>query len=96
MLKVSSVLRGAKITGVILAPKEKMSSSVEDYRPVAVLATPAKVLESAVYKRLYAQVSAQLTDAQHGFHLSRSTASKLLNYMSDVMTALNRGFTLIW
>lgn len=62
---------------------------------MAVLAAPAKVLESAVQKRLYAQVSPQLTDAQHGFHLARSTESNLLNYMSDVMMALNRGFKLM-
>ncbi|CAH2097372.1 unnamed protein product [Euphydryas editha] len=47
-----------KLTRVVPIPKGKMSSNVEGYRPVAILSTPAKVLEAAVHKRLYAQVSA--------------------------------------
>lgn len=80
-----------KVTRVVPVPKGRASSSIEGYRPVAVLSTPAKVLESAIHKSLYEQVSGQLADEQHGFRAARSTTSNLLNYMADVVPAVDRG-----
>jgi hypothetical protein len=80
-----------KTTRVIPVPKGSMTNNVEGYRPVAVLSTPAKILESAIYKSLYGQVSAQLADEQHGFRAARSTTSNLLNYMADVFPVVDGG-----
>jgi hypothetical protein len=72
-------------------PKGSPSATVEGYRPVAVLCTPAKVFESAIHRNLFSQVSAKITDAQHGFRPARSTNSNLLNYMMDVLPAVDEG-----
>ncbi|XP_026314231.1 uncharacterized protein LOC113225956 [Hyposmocoma kahamanoa] len=79
-----------KLTWVVPVPKGASSSTVEGYRPVAILSTPAKVLETAI-QGLYSQISAQLTDSQHGFRPARSTTSYLLNYMADVVSFVDSG-----
>ncbi|KAG6440576.1 hypothetical protein O3G_MSEX001291 [Manduca sexta] len=55
------------------------------------LSTPAKVFESAVQRCVQEQVRAQLSDAQHGFRPGRSTATNLLNFMAQVVPAVDAG-----
>ncbi|XP_030021091.2 uncharacterized protein LOC115440776 [Manduca sexta] len=80
-----------KITRVIPVPKGLSGADVSGYRPVAVLSTPAKVFESAVQRCVQDQVRAQLSDAQHGFRPGRSTATNLLNFMAQVVPAVDAG-----
>ncbi|CAG9128665.1 unnamed protein product [Plutella xylostella] len=80
-----------KLSRVIPVPKGAASSSVDGYRPVAVLSTPAKVFESAVQKSLLVQVQSQLSDVQHGFRPGHSTTSNLLNYMCQVLPEVDGG-----
>lgn len=80
-----------KITRVVPVPKGKPSSDTCNYRPVAVLSTPAKVLESAIQRSVQEQMRARLSDAQHGFRPGRSTATNLINFMVQVVPAVDSG-----
>lgn len=80
-----------KTTRVIPVPKGSAGASVDGYRPVAVLSTPAKVFESAIHKIVYTQVNSQLSEAQHGFRPLKSTTSNLLNYVSDILPEVDAG-----
>ncbi|CAG4961786.1 unnamed protein product [Parnassius apollo] len=80
-----------KTTKVVPVPKGKSASNVNQYRPVAVLSTPAKVLEAAVHKSILSQVNVQLSDEQHGFRLDRSTTSNLINYMNYIVPEVDAG-----
>lgn len=90
-LKTSTFPEVWKVTRVIPVPKGAESSNIEGYRPVAVLSTPAKVLESAIYKNVMRQVSGQLSEAQHGFRPNRSTTSNLLSHMANLLPIIDRG-----
>lgn len=65
--------------------------NVSGYRPIAVLSSPAKVLECAVHNSIFMQVRTQLSDAQHGFRPMRSTTSNLLSYMGHVLPIVDGG-----
>lgn len=80
-----------KITRVVPVPKGSGGPEPSDYRPVAVLCTPAKVFESAIHSSLYSQVSALLSDAQHGFRPGRGTTGNLLDLMTRIVPAVDAG-----
>lgn len=80
-----------KLTRVVPVSKGGLTDSVDGFRPVAVLSTPAKVLETAIHKSIYLQVSSQLSDAQHGFRPGRSTTSNLLCHMAHLIPTVDSG-----
>lgn len=80
-----------KTTRVVPVPKGGAAHSVDGFRPVAVLSTPAKAFDSALQTAIYDQVKAQLTDAQHGFRPGRSTTSNLLCYMRQLTLVVDGG-----
>lgn len=90
-LKCSMFPERWKLSRVVPVPKGKGGTEASDYRPVAVLCAPAKVLESAIQHSLYAQVSSQLSDAQHGFRPGRGTAGNLLHLLSCVIPSVDAG-----
>ncbi|CAD0206703.1 unnamed protein product [Chrysodeixis includens] len=90
-LKQSTVPDQWKITRVVPVPKGKAGPDISGYRPVAVLSTPAKVFEAAIQHCIQGQVRAQLSDAQHGFRPGRSTSTNLLNFMAQVIPAVDAG-----
>lgn len=79
-----------KTTRVIPIPKGS-GSDVTEFRPVAILSTAAKVFESAVQRSMQEQVSARLSDAQHGFRPAHSTSSNLLDSMNYVLPYVDAG-----
>lgn len=64
-------------------------SDVKNYRPVAVLSSPAKVFEAIIYKTIYFSVQNLISIHQHGFMNKRSTTSNLINMTQDISEALN-------
>ncbi|CAF4878055.1 unnamed protein product [Pieris macdunnoughi] len=76
---------------VIPVPKVGCHDKVEQHRPIAILSSPAKVLETALQKCILNQVSSQLSEAQHGFRSTRSTTSNLLNYMANISPVVDSG-----
>lgn len=80
-----------KLTRVVPVPKGGGGPDTSDYRPVAVLCTPAKVFEAAVHRALHLQVNSQLSEAQYGFRPARSTTGNLLHLMANVVPAVDAG-----
>ncbi|CAF4785696.1 unnamed protein product [Pieris macdunnoughi] len=80
-----------KITRVIPIPKSERKDSVEAYRPVAILSTPAKIFEGALHKNILKQVEPYLSDCQRGFRPLRSTSSNLLNAINYVIPIMDAG-----
>ncbi|CAK1547684.1 unnamed protein product [Leptosia nina] len=90
-LKETIVPEVWKNSKVVPVPKGGNRSRVENYRPVAILSSPAKVMETALQRSIYSQISPYLADAQHGFRPTRSTTSNLLSYMSDIIPVVDSG-----
>ncbi|CAH2089361.1 unnamed protein product [Euphydryas editha] len=80
-----------KLTRVVSVPKRLGGPEPGDYRPVALLCTPAKVFDSAIQHSLHEQVRPQLSDAQHGYRPGRETTGNLLQLISQVVPALDAG-----
>ena len=63
-------------------PKGIPSLNMGDYRPIAVLPAPSKIIERIVYNQLvyYLESNGLLDDLQHGFHKDHSTASAVMEF----------------
>lgn len=80
-----------KISRVSPIPKTSDKSKVEEYRPVAILSSPAKIFESVLHKHIYMQVDKYLSNAQHGFRVKRSVNTNLLTLVNFISSRLDRG-----
>jgi len=60
---------------VLLKGKDKDPTEPKSYRPVSLLPTLAKVLETLIIKRLGEEITNNLSEDQHGFISTRSTLS---------------------
>ena len=69
-----------KITKVVPVPKKGSKKDIKNYRPIALLSSPAKVFESVIYDRLFTHVKSHISEFQHGFFPNRSINSNLLNF----------------
>jgi hypothetical protein len=69
--------------------KEGSRSKVNNYRPISILCIFGKVLESLLYPIIYWHVKQHLLPQQHGFVSSRSTATNLASYVTDLVTAVD-------
>jgi hypothetical protein len=78
-----------KVTKVTPIHKKGDVFDMQNYRPVAVVSTPAKLLESIIHKRLWNECSNFLIDQQHGFRPSRSTVTNLINFQSYIGKCLD-------
>lgn len=72
-------------------PKGRGCSNPSDYRPVAVLCTPAKVFEAAIHNCFYLQISAHLSDTQYGFRPERGTSGILIDFMAHLVPTVDAG-----
>lgn len=79
-----------KLSRVTPIPKSLNKTMVEEYRPIAILSSPAKIFESIVHKHIYAQVKAYLCNEQHGFRAKRSVDTNLLTLVDFISTKLDR------
>lgn len=80
-----------KLTRVRPIPKTNDAVNVENYRPVAVLSTLAKLFESVLHRALSPQIKPFLGDSQHGFRLNRSVNTNLLVLVDIISEHLDRG-----
>lgn len=64
---------------------------VENYRPVSILSTPAKVFERVMYKYVYGQVASLITPYQHGFVASKSTVTNLIHITNYITRNMDLG-----
>lgn len=90
-LKTSTYPVQWKLSRVTPIPKTSNKLVVEDYRPIAILSSPAKVFESVLHKVIISQVKAILNNAQHGFRQRRSVNSNLLTIVDYISSKLDLG-----
>ncbi|KAI8440320.1 hypothetical protein MSG28_001664 [Choristoneura fumiferana] len=84
-------IKRAILPEAIIKPLESLRLVRSCGVKIRVVSFNIKVFESAIHARILPQVSEQLSDEQHGFRPGRSTASNLLNYMADVLPAVDSG-----
>lgn len=78
-----------KISKVTPLHKTGDKASVSNYRPVAILSSPAKLFELIIHKYIYSQVEPFIIDQQHGFRSGRSTVSNLMVFTEYISQALD-------
>lgn len=80
-----------KLSRVSPIPKGRDRSTVESYRPIAVLSAAAKVFERVLHSKITNQVAPFLADSQHGFRCNRSVNTNLLTVTDIISRNLDRG-----
>lgn len=90
-LKCSTYPPQWKLSRVTPIPKSSNKTLVEDYRPIAILPTLAKVFERIIHGKLHRQIEPYLCNEQHGFRGRRSVNTNLLTLVDHISTKLDRG-----
>lgn len=80
-----------KLSKVIPIPKSKDKSVVEEYRPIAIMSTLAKIFEMLISKSISSQVQSFLCNEQHGFRPQKSVNTNLLTLVNYISSSLDRG-----
>jgi hypothetical protein len=80
-----------KITKITPIHKKGDVTDIANYRPVAVLSSPAKVFESILYRQIFNSCQHILVDEQHGFRPGRSTITNLLCFDKFISKSLDEG-----
>jgi hypothetical protein len=80
------VWKTSKVTPIF---KKGDRTDVKNYRPVAVLSAPAKLLEVIIHRQIWNSVSCMIVDEQHGFRPARSTVTNLLCFNSYIERRLD-------
>lgn len=60
---------------------------ISNYRPISILSSMGKLFESIIQKRILFHLKSQFIPQQHGFLPKRSTASNLVDFVSDITEA---------
>lgn len=80
-----------KLTKVVPVFKKGSKKEIANYRPVALLSTPAKIFESILYSRIFEHVKNYVTPYQHGFFPGKSINSNLLSFTNFCISSLDKG-----
>jgi Reverse transcriptase (RNA-dependent DNA polymerase) len=80
-----------KCTKVTPVYKKGDKSCIKNYRPVALLSSPAKLFEIIVQRHIYFHSKQLLVEQQHGFRPFRSTITNLLCFSNFVSNHLDAG-----
>ena len=80
-----------KLTKVCPIPKCKKGRDISNYRPVSILSTFAKILESILYKNIEKHIRISISEHQHGFVQSRSTVTNLSLFSNFVTDVIDQG-----
>lgn len=80
-----------KIGKVIPIYKSNDKELFSNYRPISLLPALSKILEKAMYKRLYNFMDSNkiLYQSQYGFREQRSTCQAILEFVTDVVEAID-------
>lgn len=65
--------------------------NIENYRPISILSTLAKVFERLVHAQLYPLVHNDILQEQHGFVQQKSTTTNLLLYATYLFESMDNG-----
>jgi hypothetical protein len=78
-----------KVSKVTPIHKKGDTCDVKNYRPVAILSAPAKVLEIILHRRMWKSVGCFIVNEQHGFRPTRSTVTNLLCFNTYIEQRLD-------
>jgi hypothetical protein len=78
-----------KTTKVCPIHKKGDKANVQNYRPVAILSAPAKLLEIILHRKIWDGLGNMLVDEQHGFRPGRSIVSNLLCFNNYIEKRLD-------
>lgn len=81
-----------KVAKIIPLHKKGDKTSIDNYRPIALLSSISKILERVIFKRIVA-FSLQhniLCDEQHGFRGGRSTTTAMLSFLNNLYDSLDK------
>lgn len=78
-----------KVTKITPILKKGNRFEISNYRPVAVLCTPAKVFELIIYDHVFSHMKQYISTHQHGFMPSRSINTNLVNFVNFTSSALD-------
>lgn len=76
---------------VIPLHKKGPKSKIENYRPISILNSIAKLFEKLIYNKIYPILSNGISDKQHGFLKGRSTISNLACFTDYVLLNMENG-----
>lgn len=78
-----------KIAHITPIHKSGCLDDIANYRPISILSTIGKILESLIQKKIYSHVKALIDTNQHGFMPHKSTSSNLVAFVSDLSNVLD-------
>lgn len=76
---------------IIPIHKKGPKTKIENYRPISILNSVAKLFEKLVYNSMYTIISNGISAKQHGFLKGRSTISNLACFTDYVLSNMARG-----
>ena len=80
-----------KRAAIVPIPKVSMTKEVSEHRPISLLSTPGKLLESVLYTKISSHVLPKLSLHQYGFQPHHSTTTYLVNFSETISKTLNDG-----
>lgn len=83
---------------VVPVYKSDKKDTISNYRPIAILSTFAKIFESMICPYIQRHFRLYLSDHQHGFVASRSTATNLLSFSEALIESIdsNKQFDVLY
>lgn len=73
---------------IIPLHKSGPKSIVNNYRPIALISSPAKLFEQILYNKLFNHIKPCINEAQHGFLTNKSTITNLSVFTNNIYEAL--------
>lgn len=80
-----------KLTRIVPVHKKGDFNDLNNYRPIAIIPTLAKIFEIAIKNRIYSYIEKVgiLCTEQYGYRKNKSTVIAMVNLIEDVTTAFN-------
>lgn len=75
---------------IIPLHKSGPKSCVNNYRPIALLSSSAKLFEQIIYSKLFNHMQPFINEAQHGFMTKRSTVTNLSVFINNINEMLEK------
>ncbi len=88
-LQTCSIPTEWKLHCIVPIFKSGDKCSVSNYRPISLLSSISKVLETLVYDKLYNFLCSKISSHQFGFLRNHSSIQQLLCFIHEVTTALD-------
>lgn len=79
----------SKVTPIF---KKGDKTHFDNYRPISIMSSLAKVFEHVIYNRVAFYFSRYVSEFQHGFITKRSVASNLVAYVEYLSQSMDEGF----